>query len=306
MITRRQYLAALAAPQAARLRAVPGSVLVHEHILVDFIGADQIKPGRYDAEEVFRAARAKLEELKQYGCRRFQDCTPNFLGRDPRLLSRLSDATGIEIWTNTGLYAAANHKYLPEFARQESDEQLARRWIEEARRGIDGVKPRFVKIGVNRDPLHEWDRKIVRAAAITARETGLTVSSHTGNGPAAMEQIEIFAEAKASPAQFVWVHAQNEKDHNFHRGAARAGAWVEFDGIRRESLDWHRQCVQFMAAEGLLNRTLISQDAGWYHVGEAGGGNYRGYTFIYTDFLPALDNSWVRALMVENPSRAFG
>jgi phosphotriesterase-related protein len=102
------------------------------------------------------------------------------------------------------------------------------------------------------------------------------------------------------------VHAQNEKDHNFHRRAAQAGAWVEFDGIRGESLDWHRQCVQFMAAEGLLARTLISQDAGWYHVGEAGGGNYRGYTFIYTDFLPTLDNSWVRALMVENPSRAFG
>ena len=35
----------------------PASVLVHEHVLVDFVGADQIRPGRYDREEVFRIHR---------------------------------------------------------------------------------------------------------------------------------------------------------------------------------------------------------------------------------------------------------
>jgi hypothetical protein len=35
----------------------PASVLVHEHVLVDFVGADQIRPGRYDRDEVFRIAR---------------------------------------------------------------------------------------------------------------------------------------------------------------------------------------------------------------------------------------------------------
>lgn len=301
-MTRRQWLASLA---AARPQPVPRSVLVHEHILVDFIGADRIAPGRYDPDEVFRAARPKLEELKRYGCRRLLECTPNFLGRDPRLLACLSAATGLELWTNTGLYGAANHKYLPEFARSETAEQLARRWIEEARRGVDGIKPRFVKIGVNRAPLHELDRKLVRAAALTARETGLTVASHTGDGQGAMEQIEIFETAKAAPAQFVWVHAQSEKDHAFHRRAARAGAWVEFDGINPKSADWHRDCVRFMAAENLLGRTLLSQDSGWYHVGEPGGGNYRGYTFLYTDFLPTIESAWVRPLMVDTPSRAF-
>jgi len=297
-MTRRACLAALAGAPPTR---VPRSVLVHEHILVDFTGG-----GRYDADEVFRAARPKLEELRHCGCRRLLECTPNFLGRDPRLLARLADATGLEIWTNTGLYGAANHKYLPEFARTESHEQLARRWIEEARRGIEGIKPRFVKIGVNRAPLNELDRKLARAAALTARETGLTIASHTGGGAAAMEQIEIFEAAKVPAARFVWVHAQAEKDHAFHRRAARAGAWVEFDGIGPQSAAWHRDCVRFMAAENLLSRTLISQDSGWYHVREPGGGNYRGYTFIYTDFLAMLDPAWVRPLMVDNPITAFG
>src|SRR5689334_1759279 len=148
MISRREFIAG-AAGALVRPAVVPGSVLVHEHILVDFVGADRIKPGRYDSDAVFRTALPKVEELKQYGCRRLLECTPNFLGRDPKLLARLSEAAGIDIWTNTGLYGAGAHKYVPSFARQETAEQLARRWIEEARRGMDGVRTRFIKVGVN-------------------------------------------------------------------------------------------------------------------------------------------------------------
>jgi phosphotriesterase-related protein len=301
---RREFLATLASPLLAM--EVKRSVLVHEHVMVDFIGADKIAPGRYDAEEVFRVARPKLEEVKRLGCRRLLECTPNFLGRDARLMKRLSDAAGIEIWTNTGLYAAADRKFVPAFAREESAGQLAKRWIEEARRGIDGIKPRFIKTGVNKGPLHEIDRKLVRAAAITSRETGLTIAAHTGDGAAALEEIAIVAEERAEASKFVWVHAQSEKDHAIHEKAARAGAWVEFDGIGPDAADWHLDCVRFMASKNLLGRTLISQDAGWYNVGEAGGGNYRGYSYIYTDFLPKLETGWVKRLMVENPADAFG
>jgi phosphotriesterase-related protein len=61
-----------------------------------------------------------------------------------------------------------------------------------------------------------------------------------------------------------------------------------------------------MATAGLLGRTLVSQDAGWYHAGEPGGGDYRPYTFLYTDFLPRLVPAVARQLMWENPRRAFG
>jgi phosphotriesterase-related protein len=274
--------------------------------MVDFIGADQRAPGRYDAEEVFRTAKPKLEEIRALGCRRLLECTPDFIGRDARLMKRLAEATGVEIWTNTGLYGAANHKYLPRFAKEETAEQLAKRWIAEWKNGVDGVKPRFIKIGVNKGPLHEWDRKLVKAAALTAKATGLTAASHTGDGWAAMEEIEIFTAAGAPASKFVWVHAQSEKDHTFHERAAKAGAWVEFDGIRPQSRDWHKECVEHMAKADLLDKALISQDAGWYHVGEPGGGNYRGYAYIYTDFLPLLDAGVQKRLMVENPVRAFG
>jgi phosphotriesterase-related protein len=300
---RREFLSlAAAAASGAWANEMP-SVLVHEHVLVDFIGADEIRPGRYDRDEVFRIARPKLEELTRLGCRRILDCTPNFLGRDPELLARLAETVHLEIWTNTGLYGAANHKYVPGFARTETAAQLAKRWVRESR---EAWCPRFIKIGVNRGPLDELDRKLVRAAAITSRETGLTIASHTGDGAAAVEQLEIVTSERVSPGKFVWVHAQNERSHQLHEKLARSGAWVEFDGIGPKAVEYHLECVGFLALKGLIGRTLISQDSGWYHVGEAGGGEFRGYTYLYTDFLPRLDPAQVPVLMWENPRAAFG
>lgn len=304
MITRRQVLFA---PLALAAAPQP-SILVHEHVLVDFIGAEKITPGRYNPDTVFRLVKPKLDEIQKLGCRRLQECTPNFLGRDPKLLARLQDATGIEIWTNTGLYAARNHIYLPAYAKTESPTQLAKRWVAEHRQGIDGAKPRFIKIGVNRGPLPDLDKKIVRAAAIAARETGLTIASHTGNGIAATEQLQIVLDEKLPAAKFVWVHADGEKDHAFHRTLATAGAWVEFDhvGPAPESLRWHLECVQFMEKNKLLHRTLISQDAGYYKPGEPNGGAFKDYSHIYTKFAPQLSPATANTLLWENPRVAFG
>jgi phosphotriesterase-related protein len=285
--------------------AVKGSVLVHEHVLVDFGGA--ASPHAYDEGEVVRAALPKLRELKAQGCARMLECTPNYLGRAPRILRRLQDEVGIELWTNTGIYGAANRVGVPYFVQRETARQLAARWIGEARRGVEGLKPRFIKTGVNGFPLEEVDRKLVEAAAMTSLETGLMIASHTnGAGRAAMAQLELLDGLKCPASKFVWVHAQSEKDHVFHERAARAGAWVELDGIGEKSAEWHRQCVMHLQGKGLLGQALISQDAGWYHAGEPGGGTLRGYTYIYTDFLPSLPAGMGKALLVENPRRAFG
>ncbi len=277
------------------------SILVHEHVLVNFKGAE------FDQDTVFKMVKPHLDDIVRQGCRRFQDATPNFLGRTPKLLARLADATGLEIWTNTGLYAARDRQYLPDYAKTETAPQIAKRWVEEHRKGVDGMKPRFIKIGVNRAPLHELDRKIVQAAALCSQETGLTIASHTsGAGPAALEQLEIVTATGLDPSKFVWVHAYNEKDHAIHEKVAKAGSWVEFDGLGAASLAWHLECVQFMASKGLLGRTLVSQDAGYYRPGEPNGGAFRPYAFLYTDFAPKLSEAQARTILAENPVKAYG
>lgn len=306
VMRRRDFLMTLAAWQAREAaRALPGSVLAHEHILVDFGGVKN--PSKYDRGEALRVARPHLEELRRYGCVRLLECTPQGLGRDPLLMKMAAELTGLEIWTNTGVYGAANRSGVPEWAWKANAQELARRFITEWKKGVDGVRPRFIKTAVNGYPLEELDRRLIEAAALASLETGMTIASHTnGGGKAAEAQLEILDKLRCPMNRFVWVHAQNEKDHAYHERVARAGAWVEFDGVGPKSRDWHLECVRFMESQGLLGRALVSQDAGWYHAEIPGGGEYRGYSYIYTDFLPELPAEARKQLMVDNPRRAFG
>src|SRR5919106_4555534 len=134
-----------------------GPTLTHEHVLVDFVGADRVTAARYDAETVFDRVRPHLERVRAADCRTITECTPAWLGRDPRLLQRLSKETGITLLTNTGIYGAAKDKFVPAHAWKRSAEELARDWIREARDGIEdtGIKPAFMKIGVDDGPLSE-------------------------------------------------------------------------------------------------------------------------------------------------------
>ena len=289
-----------------------GVTLMHEHVLVDFVGADRVSPDRYDAEHAFTSVLPHLEAVRALGCETLVECTPAYLGRDIPLLRRLSDGSGVRILTNTGYYGAARDKHLPRHAFTETDEQLATRWIREFERGIDGsgVRPGFMKIGVDESPLSEVDAKLVRAAALTHRETGLAIASHTGSGLATLEQLDILQAAGVPAAAFIWVHAQSEKDGAFHTRVARRGAWLEFDGVSEASIVRHVERVRAMRDEGFLDRVLVSHDAGWYRVGEPGGGKFRPYDTIFTTFVPALKaagfgESDVKRLLTVNPARAL-
>ncbi len=288
-----------------------GMTLSHEHVLVDFIGADQVDPRRYNADQVFQKVLPYLEEVRKLGCRTFVECTPNFLGRDVRLLQRLAKASQLQILTNTGYYGARDGMFLPENVHTETPEQIAEHWIQEYRDGIDGssIRPGFIKIGVNNHPLPEYDRKIVAAAALTHLETGLTIAAHTGDAPAAFEELEIIRQAGVHPSAFIWVHAQ-EKGTDNHIKAAQQGTWVEIDGISMENYEEAARQVKAIQEAGLLEKVLVSCDAGWYHVGEPEGGSYRSHAVIFQQLVPALKKLGfqernIEQLLVRNPAEAF-
>lgn len=289
-----------------------GVTLMHEHVLVDFAGAAQVSPSRYDADAVFTAVLPYLQQVERLGCSTLVECTPAYLGRDPRLLRRLSEASGLHILTNTGYYGAANDKHLPAHAFEETAEQLAGRWIRESDHGIDGtgIRPGFMKIGVDQSPLSAVDAKLVRAAALAHRQTGLAIASHTGSGAAALEQLDLIEESGVPASAFIWVHAQSERDTALHARVARRGAWVEFDGVSQAGAARHVALVQRMKEQGLLGRVLLSHDAGWYRVGEPAGGQFRPYDTLFTTFMPAvtaagLTEGEVRELIVTHPRRAL-
>src|ERR1700737_3516886 len=67
-----------------------GITLIHEHFLVDFIGADKIDYNRWNKDEVIKKVVPYLLEAKKHGVKTIFDCTPAFLGRDVLLLKKLA------------------------------------------------------------------------------------------------------------------------------------------------------------------------------------------------------------------------
>jgi phosphotriesterase-related protein len=289
-----------------------GVSLIHEHILVDFIGADSTTDRRWNKGKVIERAMPFLKQIKDLGCQTLVECTPEFLGRDPLLLKSLSGSTGLNILTNTGYYGAVNNKYIPQYAFTESADQLAARWILEWDNGIDGtgIKPGFIKIGVASGNLSDMHKKLVTAAARTHLKTGLTIASHTGPAIPAFEQLEILKNEGVNPDAFIWVHAQAEKDMSNHIKAARTGAWIGLDGLNDKNLADYVRIIKNLRENKLLNKILLSHDAGWYRPGEENGGEYRGYTAIFEKLIPLLQKEnftrqEIRQLLISNPAKAF-
>lgn len=290
-----------------------GLNLVHEHMLVDFIGADSVSSERYDRENVVNLVLPYLLEVKKYGVKTIFDCTPSYLAKDPELLKELSEKSGIQLITNTGFYGAVGGKYLPDFVFQENASQLAERWMAEFEKGIGntGIKPGFIKISVNEeDPLLEVDAKLVRAAGITHENTGLLIYSHTGTWNTAKQEVEILQKMGVDPSAFVWVHAQAEQDFQNYLKAAQLGVWISLDGIGW-SIDEYVDRLLFAKENGILGNVLISHDAGWYDPAKPDGGVFQPFTNIFEKLMPELnakgfDEADWDLLLKENPRRAFG
>lgn len=289
-----------------------GLTLIHEHMLVDFIGADSIRADRWSRDSVVAKVLPYLFEVKKHGVRTILDCTPSYLAKDPVLLKTLSEKSGIQILTNTGFYGAVGGKYLPDFVQTETAEQLAKRWIDEVQQGIEGtgIKPGFIKISVNEaDTLSAIDQKLVRAAAIMHLNTGLTIASHTGTWKTAAQEVRILQEMGVEPSEFVWVHAQAEQDFENYRKAAEMGVWISLDGIGW-AIEPYVERLIFAKENGILGKVLISHDAGWYDPAKPGGGDFQPFTNIFEKLIPILNEKGftdedLDLLLIENPETAF-
>lgn len=300
-----------------------GMTLAHEHLYADVRpyaeqAAHRIVP---DADAVVAMLRPHLRNLKAAGCRTLVDCTATTLGRDPALIRRLSEESGLHMLTVTGAYVAAGGRFVPPYVNQEDDARLAARWIGEWRDGIDGtgVRPGLIKLGIENDPLGEIERKVLRAAARTHLESGLVIAAHTGpwgevapgrNARCALAQLDLLESMGLAPSAWIWVHAQNEVQGEHHLAAARRGAWVSFDGYRPGQEGQYVAMLRRMADAGLLGRVLLSQDAGWYNAGQPGGGDFKPYDPLFIALLPELrrngfDDDAIATLMIRNPAAAF-
>lgn len=287
------------------------AMVPHEHVLHSF-GKPPITNPQYDVEHVRRIAVPALKDLAGHGCNALVECTTEYFGRAPGDLRALSEESGVYIITNTGYYGAAGDRYVPEHAYRDSPEELAERWSGEWENGIrdTGVRPGFIKIGVDHPaPLSEVDAKLVRAAALTHLATGLVIEVHSPkDGALGAVELDILADEDVDPSAWIWVHADTVEDVDAVAGAAKRGAWVEFDSVKKNNLDARLDLLRRFKSDGLLEHVLLSHDESSYLPDRTEP--VPAHVTVFTDLVPMLRGNGftdeeIRGLTVENPRQAF-
>lgn len=144
--------------------------------------------------------------FKHEGGKTIVDLGLSNVGRDPLALARISKATGLNIIMGCGWYVGEAQG--PDFDSKTVD-LLAQEIISEIQDGVSGsgIRPGIIgEIGCSW-PLHEREKKSLRASALAQQETGAAITIHPGrheNSP--LEIIEFLDNAGADINRVVMGH----------------------------------------------------------------------------------------------------
>jgi phosphotriesterase-related protein len=156
------------------------------------------------------------------------------LSPQPALLQRLSSDSGLKIVAGAGFYVHRSH---PEWLCKASVPEIVDEIERQVAEGIDGsgVRPGVIgEIGMSGPP-EDCEVRCLEAAAIVARNNGLSLHIHVDNqGEYALEHVETCVGAGLDPHRVVCGHMDERPDADYHRAVADTGAILAFDTFGSE------------------------------------------------------------------------
>ncbi|OAV62146.1 phosphotriesterase family protein [Enteractinococcus helveticum] len=293
-------------------------VAIHEHIGYGMPGSELDTQWWKTPEQAYEETVPKLRAFREYGGRTFVEATGICNGRDVDYYKSLSATTGVHIVACTGF--VGGNTALPYFAEASVD-YLTKLFIHEITVGIGntGAKAGVIKVGVSRGGrMTELDKKIYRAAARAASQTGVAILTHLAIDPE--PAIAIFNEEGMDLDRVLFGHADDGPNAPItpHQRILDAGGRLGFDtfGYETELPDppfWARPRKErfdhFMSIvnDGHLDKLLASADANCSPLGWPG---VKGHTvnYIFEQLIPDLreagmPQSDIDRLFVHNPAQ---
>lgn len=285
-----------------------GPAAAHEHLFIDLSGPKHDADAKLDDPA---QATAEVRLFQAAGGRGLVDMTPIGLGRQAGELREVSRLTGVHIIAATGLYY---ERFYPDWVAASPAEAIAEQLIGEAMHGIDGtgVRPGVIgEIGSSRDEITPLEAKVMRAAALAQRATGLPIATHCTLGTMAEQQLALLEQAGADPRRVIIGHQDLTGDVASHLRLAGRGAFVAYDtaGKNQYASDARRaKLVAELFSHGFGGQVLVSCDISRQSYLRRNGGC--GYVHLLTGFQAelrraGLSDSDLRQLLVDNPARAF-
>jgi phosphotriesterase-related protein len=289
----------------------PGTILPHEHIFVDLRPPEEADPDSVDAAEVVGLMAPELNRAQSAGVGVLVVCTPLGVGRRADLVQAVSQAADMPVVIPTGVY---REPWIPQWVQDAAESEVRAWMLRELQDEVEetGTRAAWIKLSAGDEGITSCERKVLRAAAGAAAETGAVIGSHTIRGRVVMDQLDTIEATGYTPERFIWIHTQAESDVALHKQVAERGAWIEYDAIGSDGYadDVFIEHIHRMLDLGFERQLLLSHDRGWYDPAQPGGGTPRPFTYVNETFLPKLrasgvDDATVELLTRENPFRAF-
>ena len=317
-----------------------GMVLSHEHLFIDL--TNQAAPGALEravapgdrpalmqdpysmrdnlSVDDFDGALAECAELKACGCDTIVDCTTAQIGRDARLLLRLSREAGVNIVMGCGYYTADTHE---EAFRTMGIDEAAEIILSDCTDGVcDGIRAGVIgEIGTSREILPDEQKALV-AAAKAQRHCGLAIQVHifpwSTNG---LEATRILMQNGVAPERIVICHSDVEPDRDYILALLKLGVYVELDNFGKEFTpkpggfaagrfipDRERiELAAWIVQMGFEKQLLLTNDICLKCLLRKNGG--AGYRHVFTEIAPMLEAKGIpaeivkRRILRDNPLR---
>jgi phosphotriesterase-related protein len=307
-----------------------GRTLFHEHIHVALLGAELDPNYHFDMDAVLDSAVRRFEELKDFGVKTLVDPTPVDLGRNVDLMVQVAERTGLNIVCATGFYF--ERAGIPQYWRGRSAEEIAEYFIHEVNAGIGekAIKPGVIKCATGAPSVSDLEMKVLEAACLTHKATGLPIITHTEVGVCGPEQQQIFEKHGVPLHRCVIGHSCGNPDPAYHRRIVEAGSYIGFDRVgmlHHQSDEVRADNLTRLIREGYGASLLVSQDSFCNMLGKKPrvieetlakqdderhrhGRHHSAQTHLFTAFLPMLrargvSDATFAALLEENPTKFF-
>jgi len=302
-----------------------GLTLMHEHCTFAYPGwfADE-SVELYSPEKAEAVCLSVLADIKALGVQTVVDATAADVGgRDPLLLKKLSEKSGIHIIAATGLFpesvgAANYYKWQSSMRGRNLAEDLYELFNTELTVGIrgSGVKAGILKVATGDPGITDYEATVFEVAVKVAKERGVSIITHTEAATVGPVQQELFLKLGADPARIMIGHQNNSEDIGYALGQlTKPHFYLGFDRSNPLMSPSSEDNIIELVKRGYGSRIMLSHDYIFYWLGRSGKLDPK-YAAWYPDYIfkmlipkmkaAGITEQQIRGMLVENPRRFFG
>lgn len=291
-----------------------GFTYSHEHVIIRTPGLYTSHPYLWDGEKALNDAISALKVIAAKGVQTIVDMTPADFHRDPELIRKASEASGVKVIHATGIYVNTTF-----FFQNRPIEEIMPLLLHDIQIGMNGtnIKAGVLKAATGPNGVDRVNDKSLRAIARVHRQTGVPIGTHTDMSKhTGLEQQRVFKEEGVDLGRVYIGHSNDTKDVPYLEQVIENGSFVSMDRFGLDLAISEEDRVDLlveMCKRGYADRILLSHDANsgadWLSPALETLPNWN-WSCIVDRILPkarerGVTDAQIHTMMVDNPRRVF-